>query len=187
MSEQPCRPEAGRGGGPARAPLPSDVSGDQTGRAEDSRDARLRQGAAQASRPFALTPDRQRLEEQLQQAVVQMLRAYLPPAVWWCASLSGVRLTPAVARLAKSCGLERGAPDLGFVFPDGESRYLELKAEDGDLSAEQRRLAHTLGPDRFKVARSVPQARSVLTGWLAPYGLRLLTDGEAIARVRIAA
>ena len=133
-------------------------------------------------KPFTLTADRGRPEEIIQRQCAAMLRAYAPASIWWTASLSGVPLSPQARATAKACGLERGAPDLSFILPDGRSVYVEMKARDGVLTVEQKRVAALLGPERFVVCRSWPDLRQALSGWLAPHGERLLTDVETVRR-----
>lgn len=120
-------------------------------------------------------------EAAIQERVAAMLRAYMPTEVWWTASLSGVPLSPPVAAAAKRAGMQKGAPDLSFIFPDGRSRYIELKTPTGTLTPEQAMLQERLGP-RMAVCRSWPEVRDVLIVWLRSYGLRLLTDKESVMR-----
>ena len=101
--------------------------------------------------------------------------------MWFTASLSGVKLTPAVAGQAKAAGMQKGAPDLSFVFPDGDTTYIELKADKGILTPEQQRLSEALG-GRFAVCRSTHDVWEALTAWMTPYGLRFLTDSESWKR-----
>jgi hypothetical protein len=117
----------------------------------------------------------------MQERVAAMLRAYLPSEVWFTASLSGVTLSPGVAAAAKRAGMSRGAPDLSFVWPDGETTYCEIKAEDGTLSVEQKFLALRLG-ECMAVCRSWAEVRAALEPWLDRYGLRWLTDTESVRR-----
>jgi hypothetical protein len=131
--------------------------------------------------PFQLRAPARRPEALLQRQVAATLRAYLPDAIWWTASLSGVTLTPALASAAKAAGMNRGAPDLSFIFPDGVTRYIELKAENGVLSTEQRGLARTL-VHNMAVCRSVAEVRQRLDAWMAPYGLAFLTEAESLQR-----
>jgi hypothetical protein len=130
---------------------------------------------------FRLQPSRRRAEAEIQRRIAAMLRAYLPGEVWWTASLSGVALPPALIARAKAAGLERGAPDLSFVWPGGVTTYIEVKAAAGRLSREQRRLAAMLGA-RFALVRSPAEAREALTGWMAQEGLGWLSEPEALAR-----
>lgn len=131
---------------------------------------------------FRLTAQRAQPEGLIQQRIVAMLRAYLPDEVWWTASLSGVPLSPAAAKRAKAHGMQKGAPDLSFVFPDGVTKYIEVKSQTGILTPEQRALQVTLGTHRFAVARSWEDAKEILTAWLAEHGLRFLTDAESVRR-----
>lgn len=134
------------------------------------------------SKPFKLTAARRTPEMAVQKHIVAMLRAYMPDEVFWTASLSGVRLSPAVAGQAKAAGLERGCPDLMFIFlGDGSVRFIEVKAEGGQLTPEQARLARALGA-RFAVARDWPGAKATLERWMGDLGLRFLTDTESLQR-----
>lgn len=132
-------------------------------------------------RRFSLRAKRQAPEAELQKAVASLLRAYLPEGVWWTCSLSGVPLTAATAGQAKAAGMQRGAPDLSFVWPDGDTTYVELKSDKGVLTDEQTALAETLG-DRFALCRTTQDVWHALTEWMTPYGLRFLTDTESFRR-----
>jgi hypothetical protein len=110
-----------------------------------------------------------------------MLAAYLPAEVWWCASLSGVRLSPHMASIAKKAGLRRGAPDFSFIFPDGVTRYVELKWVEGKLSDEQKMLKARLGR-KMSVCYSWEDMRTTLTAWMSVYGLTWLTERESLQR-----
>ncbi len=131
--------------------------------------------------PFRLRAKHGRPEAVLQKHVAAMLRAYLPDEVWWTASLSGIRLSPGAVMSAKTSGMNRGAPDLSFIWPDGATTYVELKAEGGVLSPEQARLARTLGKT-MRVARSWPEVKAIVGGWLAEQGLGWLTEKESLER-----
>lgn len=133
------------------------------------------------SRPFNLRAPRQSYEQPIQEKVAAMLWAYLPDAVWWTCSLSGVRLTPAMAGAAKRAGMNKGAPDLSFIWPDGRTTYVEVKGPDGVLTPEQKRLKATLGDDMV-VCRSWPEVRAAVSPWLERHGLRWLTDTESVRR-----
>lgn len=133
------------------------------------------------ARAFTLTAPRQAPESDLQAHVATMLRAYMPDEVWWTASLSGVPLSAMVAGQAKRAGMQKGAPDLSFVFPDGVTRYVELKSATGTLTPEQKALAVILAGG-MAVCTTWTGVRIVLEGWMAPYGLRFLTDTESYRR-----
>jgi hypothetical protein len=131
---------------------------------------------------FRLRAPRRKLEGQLQQRVAAMLRAYLPASVFWCASLSGVALSPQAASQAKAAGLNRGFPDLTFIFPDGGVYFVELKSEEGVLSEEQKRLQTVLGRKKMTVCRSWEEVRAVIGAQLQLRGLAWLTERESLAR-----
>lgn len=131
--------------------------------------------------PFKLKRPRQQPETLLQRHVATMLRAYLPDQVWWSCSLSGVPLSPGGASAAKAMGMNKGAPDLSFIWPDGWTTYLELKAENGVLTPEQAMLSTRL-ESAFRVARSWDEASAALSEWMTPYGLRFLTERESLVR-----
>jgi hypothetical protein len=144
--------------------------------------AKAATSTAKAGARFKLRARREAPSETaIQTGVVKHLRAYMPRGVFWTASLSGVRLSMNVAGMAKRAGMNRGAPDLSFIWPDGQTTYIEMKAADGSLSVEQRALKLMLG-DRMRVARSWDEVKSILTGWIASHGLAFLTDAEALQR-----
>lgn len=145
-----------------------------------------------ADRPtFKLRRKNRSDESDGQKHVVRKLRAYLPARIWWTVSLSGIRLPPHIAAEAKRMGMERGAPDFSFVFPDGVTRYIDLKTEQGSLTLEQRQLRRRVGEDDFAVChvyataphRTWAEFKAVLDRWMEPYeGLTWLTDAESVAR-----
>ena len=122
-------------------------------------------------------------EADLQREVVMQLRAYLPDNVRWFASLSGVRLTPGVAGRAKAAGMNRGAPDLSFIWPSSDTTYIELKARGGRLTPEQVPIARTLGP-KLAVCRTWDEVEAAVSVWLNFHGLRWLTERESLHRAK---
>jgi hypothetical protein len=121
-------------------------------------------------------------EAKLQAAVREYLMICLPEpphpgGVLWTASLTGVYLSPRARSRAKALGVRPGFPDLQFLFPDGRTYYIELKAPDGSLSAEQREFRDFARPHSiWAVCRSIDQVAAALSGWGArlrehPYGL----------------
>lgn len=115
-------------------------------------------------------PKRAAPEARLQMDVRRYLMICLPPAhtpgsVIWTASLAGVNLSMQAANKAKSMGVSRGWPDLQFLFPDGVTRYIELKA-GASLSPEQRDFRDRTTPHGiFAVCRSVEEVAATLRGW----------------------
>lgn len=100
----------------------------------------------------------------------------LPPAVYWTSSLTGASLSMNARLKAKAAGVRRGLPDMLFVFPDGITRFIELKRPGGgSLSAEQKDFQARFEPlGIFRVARSVEEVEQALRDWGAP--LRARTD-----------
>lgn len=104
-------------------------------------------------------------ESALQIAVKQYLVLCLPPSVEWTASLVGVNLPPMLAVRAKAMGIRRGWPDLQFLFPDGVTRYIELKVK-ASLSPEQREFRDRARPHGiWALCRSVDEVETQLRAW----------------------
>lgn len=112
-----------------------------------------------------MTAKRANPEARLQISVKQYLNLCLPPEIQWTASQAGVRLAMREAVKAKAMGLKRGWPDLQFLFPDGVTRYIELKAGAG-LSPEQREFRDIAMPHGiWAVCRSVDEVETQLRLW----------------------
>lgn len=104
-------------------------------------------------------------EHKLQMTVKQYLVICLPPSIEWTANAAGVRVMPAVAAKMKATGVRRGWPDLQFLFPDGVTRYIELKA-GASLSPEQREFRDRAKPhDIWALCRSVDEVAAALRAW----------------------
>lgn len=109
-------------------------------------------------------------ERRLQISVKEYLGWCLPPSIEWTASAAGARLSQRAANTMKATGVRRGWPDLQFLFPDGVTRYIELKAGAG-LSPEQRAFrdrCNAIRPDMWALCRSVEDVAKTLHGWGAP-------------------
>ena len=104
-------------------------------------------------------------EAKLQMTVRRYLEYALPADIMWTASLTGVFLSPQARAKAKAMGVRRGWPDLSFMFPDGVTRFIELKA-DGSLSPEQRDFRDLSRPHGvWALCRSVEGVEAVLISW----------------------
>ena len=110
------------------------------------------------------------------EATLQMnVRRYLlwccpawPEGPKWTSSLVGTNLGIRARSKAKDMGVQRGWPDMQFLFPDGVTRYIELKA-GASLSAEQREFRDACAPHGiFAVCRSVDEVAAQLRTWGAP-------------------
>lgn len=121
-------------------------------------------------------------EHKLQVSVREYLMIALPPSVEWTANAAGVHVTMQTANKMKAAGVRRGWPDLQFLFPDGVTRYIELKV-NASLSPEQRAFRDRcakLRPDMWALCRSVDDVCTTLKGWGAP--LRATSWALPIAR-----
>lgn len=104
-------------------------------------------------------------ETRLQIDIKQYLTVALGPEIYWTASLTGTYLSMAARTRAKAMGVQRGLPDLQFLFPDGVTRYIELKAGAG-LSPEQREFRDRCAAhDIWALCRSIDDVATALTRW----------------------
>lgn len=117
---------------------------------------------------------RQSPEHTIQVEIVRYLERALPPEVIYTASAAGVKMSMVQAMKAKTAGQRRGWPDLQLLYPDGVTRYIEVKAEGGRLSPEQRFFldaANGCGRGRIvTVCRSVEDAYETLNMWAEDTG-----------------
>lgn len=102
--------------------------------------------------------------------MVALAPAHVANSIIWTASLAGHgKMSMAARNKAKSMGLQRGWPDLQFLFPDGVTRYVELKSDSGSLTPEQKAFRDRVEPHGiFAVCRSVEDVEAALRGWGAP-------------------
>lgn len=109
-------------------------------------------------------------EATLQVRVNEYLKVVMPPAVLWTASLAGHgKMSMAARNKAKAMGLKPGWPDLQFLFPDGVTRYIELKSATGRLQPEQVEFAARCARHGIHaVCRSVEEVDAALRSWGAP-------------------
>jgi len=104
-------------------------------------------------------------ELRLQISVKQFLTVALPPSIEWTANAAGVHVTMHTANKMKASGVRRGWPDLQFLFPDGVTRFIELKA-GASLSPEQKAFRDRCEPHGiWALCRSVDDVANALTGW----------------------
>lgn len=112
-------------------------------------------------------------EHKLQVEIRRYLECVLPNSIEWTANGAGQALTIYAANKAKASGVRRGWPDLQFLFPDGITRYVELKTATGSLSPEQRAFrdrCQGMRPDMWALCRSVDDVAMTLTTWGATLG-----------------
>lgn len=107
-------------------------------------------------------------EHKLQVSVKQYLEVALPRSIEWTANGAGQALSMYAAGKAKASGVRKGWPDLQFLFPDGVTRYIELKTDVGSLSPEQRDFrdrCYATQTDMWELCRSIEQVARTLTRW----------------------
>lgn len=121
-------------------------------------------------------------EHKLQVTVRGYLSACLPTSIEWTASMAGANLSMSARTKAKAAGVRRGWPDLQFLFPDGVTRYIELKSDSGTLTPEQKAFRERCAPHGiFAVCRSVDEVATALRGWGA-----VLRDRQATIQAEAA-
>lgn len=110
-------------------------------------------------------------EHRLQRGVREYLVIALPDTIEWTANAAGVTLGATKearmrqGRKSKAAGVRRGWPDLQFLFPDGVTRYIELKAGSG-LSPEQREFRDRCEPHGiWAKCCSVDEVAAQLMAW----------------------
>jgi hypothetical protein len=134
-----------------------------------------------ARRPSTGKPKRAAPEAALQITVKQYLNICLGDEVQWTASLVGTYLTPQARSRAKAMGVRPGWPDLQFLFPDGVTRFIELKA-GASLSPEQRDFRdRCAGRGIWALCRSVDEVSAQLRAWGAPLRDHPFGEGRAAA------
>lgn len=107
-------------------------------------------------------------EHKLQVQVRIYLELCLGREVEWTASMAGASLSMTARNRAKAAGVRRGWPDLQFLFPDGVTRYIELKA-GSSLTPEQRAFRDRAAPHGiFAVCHSLDEVIGTLRAWRAP-------------------
>ena len=105
-------------------------------------------------------------EARTQAAVVEWIRLVAPQLIAFHVPNGGYR-TPAEAARMKWVGVLAGVPDLVVLGRDGQSWLIEVKAEHGTLSAEQRAMRDRCTALRipFVVAKSIYDVRRAFEIW----------------------
>lgn len=113
-----------------------------------------------------MPPRRKSREDDLQRAIVDLLFKAKPRALWFHVPNGGHRDKRTGAKLA-GLGVRKGVPDLVFIGFDGLIRFMELKAEKGRMTPEQKawREAATAIGIPFAVVRSLDEAVATLNAW----------------------
>lgn len=116
--------------------------------------------------PRKRTAKRAAPERAIQVAVVKALRQHGRGCVWYSVPNGGYRHMHTAMKL-KAEGTRSGTPDLCFVLSDGRAAFLELKAEKGRQSPEQKIFEQEVTSLNalYSVAYSVDEAWGVLAAW----------------------
>lgn len=133
--------------------------------------------AAGGTKRFRLTAPVRR-EFPLQEQIAKLLSIEIAPpgrlsrqgVVWWAQDIANYAGVPG-ARVAR--GIIAGVPDF-FLCWHGRAHLIELKAEDGVLSDEQRMIAVTViaSHGRFAAVQSAEETLDVLDEWQIPRARR---------------
>src|SRR5690349_13530381 len=100
-------------------------------------DTRKRAFAEANKKPRRITLKRRESEHEIQKALVQHLKLFAYPDVYWTAIPNGSKRTIGVARKLKAEGVRAGAPDI-LLIREGKALGLELKAAGGAQSPAQK-------------------------------------------------
>lgn len=114
-------------------------------------------------------------ESNTQIAIVRFLRAALPSSYRVISIPNGrFKADPVTIARLKREGLTPGAPDLLLLRNDGWFAGMEVKAEGGRLSPEQKEWSDWLaqGMGEFAVIRSIDDAQETLQRWNVPLKAR---------------
>jgi hypothetical protein len=105
-------------------------------------------------------------EARAQAAIVEWIRTVAPDLIVFHPPNGGLRSKAEAARL-KWIGTLAGIPDLVVLGQDGQTWLIEVKAEYGALSAEQRAIRERCVAMRvpFVVAKSIDDVRRAFAIW----------------------
>jgi len=76
-------------------------------------------------------------EDSLQKATARYLRSHFPGVLAWHTPNGGKR-SPATGAMLKAMGTMPGVPDWTFILASGKASFIELKAEKGIVSDNQK-------------------------------------------------
>jgi hypothetical protein len=108
-------------------------------------------------------------EARLQKSIVDFVR-YVAPDVLIFAVPNGGYRRPAEAGILNATGVVAGIPDLCVILPCGLVRFLEVKADGGSLSRNQRAILDRLMSMQvpYAVVRSIEDVRTAFQHWRIP-------------------
>jgi hypothetical protein len=106
-------------------------------------------------------------EERLHRQVARFLDLALnEPGYFWTTFPSGHFRGKAAGGILKACGLKAGVPDI-LIIADGRVFWIELKAEKGTLSPEQKAMRDKLieAGCEWECCRSLEEVEATLRAW----------------------
>lgn len=108
-------------------------------------------------------------------AAAGFLRRALPPEVIFFHCPNGEVRDKATAGKLKAMGVLPGVFDLGFIWPNGQASWLELKVGDNVLSEDQLVFQHRARANRCGTATAwtLEQVEDIVARWCAAYGLKM--------------
>jgi VRR-NUC domain len=114
----------------------------------------------------AKAPRDRNAEARIQAAIVEWIRTVAPHLICFHPANGGYRTKAEAARL-KWVGVLAGIPDVVILGPDGRAWLIEVKAERGAMSAEQRAIRERCVGLRipFATARSIDEVRWAFEAW----------------------
>jgi len=130
--------------------------------------------------PLRLTEPPAPREHPLHRAIAHALAIELAPAgrvsangvVWWSVDLAAYHGSMPQTHLVRGC--IPGLPDI-FLLHDGTAHFMEVKAQDGEMSWPQRTLAAAVigAGGRIAVVRDASAAIACLDSWQIPRAKRI--------------
>jgi hypothetical protein len=110
-----------------------------------------------------------RAEDILQRAIVDFVRTVAPTCFLFSIPNGGER-TASYGQLLKLTGMVAGVPDLCLIAPGGMARFLEVKADKGELSKDQKAVINRFisMQVQYAVVRSIDDVRVALEYWRIP-------------------
>lgn len=107
-------------------------------------------------------------ERDLQVKVSRFLHEHMPTRILWTTNAAGLPMSIQAAVRIKDSGVNRGWPDMQFLFGDGITRYIELKIDNAEssLSPEQKAFRNIMAPyGRWARCKSLEEVITQLQMW----------------------
>ena len=130
---------------------------------------------------FRINRKPRHLEDDEQTVLAAYLDRCLPKEVpWWHVPNGGKRNAREAGRL-KKMGVKAGVVDNHFLMPDGKLGVIELKIKPNRPTFQQSEFLTWVGraSGMAATAYSMDEAVSILSGWLAKYGLSIPATNRA--------